>query len=50
MMMAKLILLASFLALTAIHGADQTNARAAFTQLQTLVGEWERKNGGGACS
>jgi hypothetical protein len=46
-MMAKLILLASFLALTAIHGADQTNARAAFTQLQTLVGEWEGKTEAG---
>ena len=47
MMMAKLILLASFLALTTIHGADQTNARAAFTQLQTLVGEWEGKTEAG---
>ncbi|HEV2841249.1 MAG TPA: hypothetical protein VGW39_08000 [Chthoniobacterales bacterium] len=41
--MAKLILLASLLALTAVDGAEQINARAAFTQLQTLVGEWEGK-------
>jgi hypothetical protein len=43
MMMTKLILLASLLALTAVHGADQVTPRAAFTQLQTLVGEWEGK-------
>jgi len=38
----KLILLASTLALT-VHGADQVTAPAAFTKLQTLVGEWEGK-------
>jgi hypothetical protein len=43
----KLILLASLLALTAVHAADQTDARAAFTQLQTLVGEWEGKTEAG---
>ena len=46
-MNAKLILLAGSLALTAVHGADQTRARAAFTQLQTLVGEWEGKTEAG---
>jgi hypothetical protein len=42
-MNTKLILLASTLALTAAHGADQVTAPAAFTKLQTLVGEWEGK-------
>jgi hypothetical protein len=46
-MNAKLILLVSSLALTAIHGADPVNARTAFAQLQTLVGEWEGKTEAG---
>jgi hypothetical protein len=46
-MNAKLILLASLLALTTVHGADQTDARGAFTQLQTLAGEWEGKTEAG---
>jgi len=46
-MNAKLILLASSLALTAVHGADPVNARTAFAQLQTLVGEWEGKTEAG---
>ena len=46
-MNAKLILLASLLALTAVRGADQTDARAAFTQLQTLAGEREGKTEAG---
>jgi hypothetical protein len=46
-MNARLILLASLLALTAGQAADQTSARAAFTQLQTLVGEWEGKTEAG---
>jgi len=41
-MNAKLILLATSLALTA-SAAEPITARAAFTQLQTLVGEWEGK-------
>lgn len=41
-MNAKLILLASLLALTAAT-AETISARAAFAQLQTLVGEWEGK-------
>lgn len=43
MMMAKLILLASLLAVTAVHGADPVNPGAVFAKLQTLVGEWEGK-------
>jgi hypothetical protein len=41
-MNAKLILLASSLALTAA-AAEPITPRAAFAQLQTLVGEWEGK-------
>lgn len=41
-MNARLILLASSLALTAA-AAEPITPRAAFTQLQTLVGEWEGK-------
>ncbi|HWM25755.1 MAG TPA: hypothetical protein VNP98_13110 [Chthoniobacterales bacterium] len=43
MMKAKLVLLAGFLALTTVDGAEQINARAVFAQLQTLVGDWEGK-------
>jgi hypothetical protein len=46
-MNAKLILLAGSLALTAVQGADPVNARTAFAQLQTLVGEWEGKTEAG---
>jgi hypothetical protein len=46
-MNAKLILLASSLALTAVHGADPINARTVFAKLQTLVGEWEGKTEAG---
>jgi hypothetical protein len=42
MMKAKLVLLAGSLALTAA-AAEPITPRAAFTQLQTLVGEWEGK-------
>ena len=42
-MIAKVILLASSLALTTVHGADQINAHTVFAKLQTLVGEWEGK-------
>ena len=45
-MIAKIIILASLLALTAVDGADQVNARTVFAKLQTLVGQWEGKNGG----
>jgi hypothetical protein len=41
-MNARLILLASWLALTA-SAAEPITPRAAFAQLQTLVGEWEGK-------
>ena len=46
-MNARLILLASLLALTAVHGADPVSPRAVFNQLQTLVGEWEGKTEAG---
>ena len=46
-MNAKLVLLAGSLALSAVNGADQINARAAFAKLQTLVGEWEGKTEAG---
>ena len=42
-MIAKVIILASSLALTAVDDADQVNARTAFAKLQTLVGQWEGK-------
>jgi hypothetical protein len=42
-MNAKLILLFGSLALNAVQGADQIDARAAFAKLQTLAGEWEGK-------
>lgn len=42
MINAKLILLASSLALAAV-AAEPITPRAAFAQLQTLVGEWEGK-------
>ena len=45
-MNAKLILLASSLALTTA-AAEPITPRAAFTQLQTLVGEWEGKTEAG---
>ena len=41
------MLLVSLLALPVVHGADPVNARAVFTQLQTLVGEWEGKTEAG---
>ena len=44
---AKVIFFAGCLALTALDGADQANARLAFAQLQTLVGEWEGKTDAG---
>jgi hypothetical protein len=47
MMKARVVLLAGFLALTAVAGADQTTPRAVFAQLQTLVGEWEGKTEAG---
>ena len=46
-MNTKLFLLAGTLALTAAHGADPLTPRAAFAQLQTLVGEWEGKTEAG---
>jgi hypothetical protein len=46
-MNTKLILLASVLALTAVHGADPVNPRDVFAKLQTLVGEWEGKTEAG---
>lgn len=46
-MNTKLLLLASVLALTAVHGADPVSPRVAFAQLQTLVGEWEGKTEAG---
>jgi hypothetical protein len=46
-MIAKVILLASLLALTEVSGADQLNAQGVFTQLQTLVGNWEGKTEAG---
>lgn len=47
MMKASLVLLIGFLALGPVDGADQVDARAAFAQLQTLVGEWEGKTEAG---
>jgi hypothetical protein len=46
-MIAKIILLASVLALATVNGADQINARSVFAKLQTLVGEWEGKTEAG---
>ena len=46
-MNAKLILLASSLALTAVQGADPVNPREVFATLQTLSGEWEGKTEAG---
>ena len=43
----KVIFLAGCLSVTALDGADQANARAAFAQLKTLVGEWEGKTEAG---
>jgi hypothetical protein len=47
MTLRRILLFVSALALTAVNGADQINARAAFAKLQTLVGEWEGKTEGG---
>ncbi len=47
MMKAKIVLLAGFLALTTVDGAEQINAHAVFVQLQTLVGDWEGKTEAG---
>lgn len=47
MILRKILLLVSSLALTAVSGADPINARAAFEKLQTLVGEWEGKTEAG---
>jgi hypothetical protein len=46
-MIAKIVFLASLLALTAVRGADHVDPRAVFKQLQTLVGEWEGKTEAG---
>jgi hypothetical protein len=46
-MNARLMLLASSLALTTVHGAESVNPREVFTKLQTLVGEWEGKTEAG---
>jgi hypothetical protein len=45
-MIAKVILLASSLALTAVN-ADQVDARTVFAKLQTLAGDWEGKTEAG---
>jgi hypothetical protein len=42
-MIAKIILLVTLLSLTTVKGADQVIPRAVFTQLRTLVGNWEGK-------
>ena len=42
-MISRAILLVTSLALAAVEAADQITPRAAFAQLQTLVGEWEGK-------
>jgi hypothetical protein len=46
-MFSKAVVLLASLALTVASAADQITARAAFTQLQTLVGEWEGKTEAG---
>jgi hypothetical protein len=46
-MFSRAIILLASLAFTSASGADQITARAAFTQLQTLVGEWEGKTEAG---
>lgn len=46
-MNAKIILLASLLALTSVYAADDVSPRAVFAKLQTLVGEWEGKTEAG---
>ena len=46
-MIAKIVFLASLLALPAVRGADHVDPRAVFKQLQTLVGEWEGKTEAG---
>jgi hypothetical protein len=46
-MFSRAIFLVASLALAPASGADQITARAAFTQLQTLVGEWEGKTEAG---
>jgi len=42
-MISRAILLVTSLALSAVDAAEQITPRAAFKQLQTLVGEWEGK-------
>jgi hypothetical protein len=42
-MIAKVILLVSLFALSAVKATEQLDAHAVFAKLQTLVGEWEGK-------
>jgi hypothetical protein len=42
-MITKIALLTGLFALTALNAAEQSDARAVFAKLQTLVGEWEGK-------